>query len=686
MTQLRIIKITALVFMMAVPCLAADYHFSSSGSDTLGDGSIGNPFQSIAKLNQIDLNPGDRALFEGGKLFSGNVFLNSSDAGTAASPVIITSYGSGRATIQASAGDAFFIWNAAGIEIRDLNVTSTGRETSDGAGIVFYTDFADGRKLEHLRIDQVDVSGFKKGGITVGAWHSSNPGYRDVRIENVLAYDNGVHGIATWSYWTGTTKYWGHENIYVGHCIARDNPGDPNHDSHSGNGIIISGVDGAVVEYCWADNNGSLNSWNRGGPIGIWCWEANNVVIQHSISSNNKSGGTKFDGGGFDIDGGSTNCVMQYNYSYNNEGAGLLFAQFGGATAFTDNVARYNISENDGRKNGYAGVHFWSSGSAGGIQRTDIVGNTFHLSPAASGLPEAVTFASGGSSIRNTRIVNNIFVTTGGVEMITAPTIPDSISFLGNLYWSSGGTFKILWGGTTYGSLSAWRTASGQEMDGGSPVGIQADPLLKNPGAGTALSDPSLLTTLIDYELHVGSPAVDAGVDLTAMGIDAGSQDYFGNSIPVSHFDIGAHERASVHPLYYSEWQYTINWPAAADESPTGDVDGDGLSNLAEYALGGNPLSGIQANAAESVLSSDGSDQWFGLKFRRSKVARDLNIVMNSSTNLQSWDPVNVDGFNTIETVLDADPNGDGSMELVEIKTKAPVDEDRFFLRLAINP
>ena len=45
------------------------------------------------------------------------------------------------------------------------------------------------------------------------------------------------------------------------------------------------------------------------------------------------------------------NSVMQYNYSHDNDGAGYLLAQFTYAREFTNNIVRYNISENDGRKN-----------------------------------------------------------------------------------------------------------------------------------------------------------------------------------------------------------------------------------------------------------------------------------------------------------------------------------------------
>ena len=66
------------------------------------------------------------------------------------------------------------------------------------------------------------------------------------------------------------------------------------------------------------------------------------------------------------LDGGVRNSIVQYNYSHDNDGAGYLLAQFEGGRAFYNNVIRYNVSENDGQKNSYGGIHLWSTGANGG--------------------------------------------------------------------------------------------------------------------------------------------------------------------------------------------------------------------------------------------------------------------------------------------------------------------------------
>src|SRR5262245_39102275 len=64
---------------------AADFHFSALGSDLMGDGSLASPWQSIGKLNTLNLDPGDKVLFRAGDTFAGNIVLDQNDSATNAS-------------------------------------------------------------------------------------------------------------------------------------------------------------------------------------------------------------------------------------------------------------------------------------------------------------------------------------------------------------------------------------------------------------------------------------------------------------------------------------------------------------------------------------------------------------------------------------------------------------------------
>jgi hypothetical protein len=286
---------------------------------------------------------------QGGQSFSGTLSLTAEDGGTAANPVRVSSYGSGRATIAAGANSGISVYNVSGIAISNLIISGTLAGNS-ASGVVMYTDLPGATKLDYLRLFNLDISGFGQSGVTLGAWPSdgSKSGFRDVQITHVKAFGNADAGIQTYGYFSSSAIGWSHENVYIGHCTTNDNKGIAFKGSNSGSGIVLADVNAATIERCVSFNNGENNNWWAGGPVGIWTWDANNVVIQFNESYGNKTG--TIDGGGFDLDGGVTNSIMQYNYSHDNAGAGYLLAQFGTARAFGNNIVRYNISQNDSRK------------------------------------------------------------------------------------------------------------------------------------------------------------------------------------------------------------------------------------------------------------------------------------------------------------------------------------------------
>jgi hypothetical protein len=77
------------------------YVDAAGGNDSNSGTSTTSPWRTIARANALNLEPGDRLLFRGGQTLSGNLLLEPEDAGTAASPVNVGSYDTGRARISA---------------------------------------------------------------------------------------------------------------------------------------------------------------------------------------------------------------------------------------------------------------------------------------------------------------------------------------------------------------------------------------------------------------------------------------------------------------------------------------------------------------------------------------------------------------------------------------------------------
>jgi len=517
---------------------AHTYYLSVAGNDTKSGETMQEAWRSINKLNATTLYPGDRVLFEGGGTFTGSIRIDSRSQGTAEQPIIISSYGTGAATINSGLSYGFYAYNTAGIELRRLNFVGAGRLSNTNSGIIFYIDLT-AAHLQHLVLDSIDVSGYQKSGIYVGSWQGTS-GYSDVRLTNCQSHENGESGIETFS-----QELSAHHNWYIGHCTTFNNSGRADVTrTHTGNGIVVSGIDGALIEKCEAYNNGWLNGSPSGGPVGIWGWCCNNLVIQECESHHNRSG-TAHDGGGFDLDGGCTNSILQYNYSHDNDGPGYLLAQYYEAPPMHDVTIRYNISVNDARRYNQGAIMLWSSGDNGGIQRASIHNNTVYVSSPGNGsTPKALYISSGG--ISGVTLRNNVFQTEAGLPLIDSST-PYGVRFEGNCYWSSGGPFIIRWQNEIFNTLTNWRVKSAQEMIGTRICGMSANPQLVQ--SNTTTNGTASSTSNAAYRLSATSALIGAGLNLIKeFGQHPGSRDFYKNATPTQdeQGNIGADEGVAV--------------------------------------------------------------------------------------------------------------------------------------------
>jgi hypothetical protein len=519
------------------------YYISSTGQDGATGITPEDAWKSIDKVNATTFKPGDKILFQGGVTFAGSLNFDITDSGTPENPVTVASFGAGRATIESGNKNGLHAKNTSGFIVKDLIFSGAGAGIDDTfSGINFYTDL-DTIKPAYIRIDNVKISGYRWEGIRFYGEKKGSSGFRNVRITNAEVHDIGDKGISFGG--PQPENDWGHKNIYVGHCKVYNIRGISGKKGHSGNGIILSSVDSAVIEYCTAYNNGEFSDDpNTGGPIGIWYWDTRNGIIQFCESFNNKTG-NRADGGGFDLDGGCVNCVMQYNFSHGNDGAGYGIYQYTNAREFKNNVVRYNISVNDGLKNHHGGINLWSTNSSGGIRDTKIYNNTIIVtkSTRGSGIAE-IPDEEGKSFIYNTEIYNNIFLSVPDKKLIDVPYPSDQWTFRSNCYWTYGADIEINWGGREYSALTDWRLATGQEKFNNEDVGLQIDPELVIPYQEITDDNPDEFIKLEAYKLNIASPLIDNGLDLKSkLKINVGLRDFYGTNIPQgSGYDVGAHE------------------------------------------------------------------------------------------------------------------------------------------------
>lgn len=336
-------------------CLnAATYYISPSGNNNTGDGSPTKPWRTIA-YGISRCSPGDTLYLEAGAHFSENVYFGPGDGGTVLAPVTLTSSSTNRARLQPpnSASEGILIWNTGGVCLENMIVIGPGINNTEKSGVAAMA--ANGR-FASLTLRNLDVSAYKSG-LTILGWGSATNGFYDVLIENCSLHHNRAGGGSTWAEGIG-----GMSNIIVRGSRFYSNYGDPAATANTGNGFVMGSVVHGLIEYCTAFDNGGQGATATEGPVGLWTYDSTAVIIQFCESYSNHAQRSAVDGGGFDLDGGCQNCLIQYCYSHDNDGAGFLICQYAGARAFLNNTIRYCISENDGRRNSYGGITFWSSG------------------------------------------------------------------------------------------------------------------------------------------------------------------------------------------------------------------------------------------------------------------------------------------------------------------------------------
>lgn len=336
--------------------------------------------------------------------------------------------------------------------------------------------------------------------------------------------------------------------------------------------------------------------------MGIWTYDSKRITIQYCESYANKSAGA--DGGGFDLDGGVTDSVIQYCYSHDNHGAGYLLACYADAPPLSNNVIRYNISQNDGRRGGYGGIMLWGAGSNDKVENTLIYNNTVYMgteTAVVSGSPSAVRFSSANST--GIKFWNNLFITNGGLRIINSDTAfaTSAVQFQNNNYWAMG-AFSLKWGGATHASFGAWTSAATtQERLASTLVGLNLDPALVAPGGGSVIGNASLLaSSLTAYKLQGTSPLIDEGLNLQSLfGVNPGALDFYQAGVPWgADFDIGAHEHGSPGGSVPAPIKKEVEAIAAVTTS-----SGDTITDIIESGLSAGQAKRLNANAVGDYVS-----------------------------------------------------------------------------------
>lgn len=470
---------------------------AEGGDDALSGSSSDRAWRSLERINRATFEPGDEILLKRGGRWRGT--LRPQGGGTADHAIRIASYGEGpRPFIDGEKRPAVLIYNQDAWSVEGLEVTNHKDSGQDAMKV-----WAEPRRPHFRRIRIRDCVAHGAGGSGIRVGDDTYGNYDDVIIEDCISYNNQESGI-----FIRAKDFAEVRDLAIRRSVAYGNGWD---------GIkIYNGRDG-VIEHCVAYRNG----WKHDARVGIWCWMSENITIQFCESYENVTPGAH-DGGGFDIDWSSRNSVIQYCYSHDNDGAGYLF--MGSGRGFTTGSAvRFNISQNDGRKNDYGGILCY-----GTLQNSDVHNNAVFYRGSEAGAALHFRGSEEAGYPSNVRVLNNILMTDEGRAVLRigreAAQRNNLLDF--NLHFAPGAK-KFIWGAEEFSDFEAFRNASGQEAHG-----LSADPRFRGAGQGGRGRIP-----LNAYRLLPDSPCRGAGTEYSP---EFGSLDYWGrNFLDLRRMSIG---------------------------------------------------------------------------------------------------------------------------------------------------
>jgi hypothetical protein len=501
------------------------YYLDSAAGNDANDGtSPATAWKTLAKINGVTLQPGNRICFKAGGSWTGQ--LAPKGSGTSSAPIVVDQYGTGaKPALAASASDAdtVYLLNQQYWEINNLDVSNKKSTVGDYRGISI--NGQNGGTLNHVYIRHCavhDVSGevdwiggdtadnqpgitFQTGwdqskhtggivfDVQAGTGTAVKTRFNDVLVEANTITDCSFGGIVFkqldgsvhWGTRTSATDttFTPHTNVVVrGNYLSQLNT------SYGCNAIYMTAVQNGTIEE---------NVSNGAGTSAIELYYTDAVTVQKNETFGTKMKANGADWNGIDTDKGTTKTIIQYNYVHDN-GDGILICQF----SFGDSVIRYNILQNNSRYQLY-----------------------LHSDPAAS------------SAVYNNTVYNN--KTNSGVAYGYGTSLNATYSFRNNIFFAASGNGVLTTSATiTYQSNLYFGSAI--QAPAGDAAAITGDPRLASPGTGTsgsAAGGPAF-GSLDGYKFGAGSAALNAGVSIT----NNGGADFWGDPLYTGAPDVGAYE------------------------------------------------------------------------------------------------------------------------------------------------
>ncbi len=419
------------------------YVDSENGRDTNSGTSQDQPLKSLYAASQKTYAPGSEILLKAGCSFSGS--LNIKGSGNLIKPILVSSYGNGEKPVVNARGGAAISATGEYINITGLKITN--KMGSQGINFTVSKPGASrGIKVTNCEFEDINVNFTNTAHAACGVYFKATgrqPSWFDgIVVENNKFNHVARCGIVVTTDWCARVRSqeWGHKNdvdkgerYAIKNLVIRNN----NMNEIGGDGIFITGCDGAMVEKNVISNSGLFKNMGEIHWASIWCHSCDDCIFQYNEVYGNSGKNAGYDLQAFDSDISNRDCIFQYNYSHDNDGGFMLLCsndavnpENGPATATTGTIVRYNLSVNDGAE-GLSVIDITSS-----IYDSQIYNNTIYCGKNNVKLVNFANYDGGSDQSKNTVFKNNIFYAKKGVNVTFGIKKLESASFDNNVFYN----------------------------------------------------------------------------------------------------------------------------------------------------------------------------------------------------------------------------------------------------------
>lgn len=594
LNAIRMFLLVGALTFMTTTASSTTYYVSCTGNDTNNGTSTLTPWATLTKASSQPYAPGDQVDLLDGCVWTGT--FQPTTSGSSGNPITLSNYGSDALPriVGVSAPAVYFLnlsyWTIQNVDLSQKGQTPQtldsgnqhGKDSDDHSDLYMWAvleirAFSSSSSctatctVNNITIQNTVIhDGQWIGLFAEGGYYNSKDngtGYiNNLVVQNNEIRGNQAAGIQTEATFLGQTNF-NDSNVQFLNNYVHDNAGD---------GIVFSQTNGALSQ----GNQTSYNGRVRNARVGNWTWNAQNVNIQFNESDHNMTPLSDFgdsharDGGGYDMDLGTINSYVQYNYSHDNYGEGTLMLTwpvgFGYSCCTSQNITvRYNTYERDAYKQAGAITVF------GGVNPGFIYGNTCYnvasrpdSTNAFNGTGGCFTssiYAKSGKPvlyIYNNNFISDPTVHPGNDDTIVWGDGSGTFTWNNNSWYDVGGSYDWYWNADVT-TFSGWQA---KHFDS---AGLSGNPLLH----GTLGSGPAA------YQLASNSPLINVGANVngTVYG-GMGTRDYFGTSIPQSGaYDIGDAEYSGTYssmnspatPVGHTSFSPSIHVDAITMNTPT---------------------------------------------------------------------------------------------------------------------